>query len=423
MILMDIKKYLNESDNRERIIKESLNVKKYLVTVQIINGSKTEQKTIETTASSESQAKHQVCDSMGLPISAVIEVKDKGSLIKESLDSDAAGDAYYKVNEAALKLQEVKPYIEEGSEAEKLYNKIMIDLNELQVSFTKSNLNEAMFKDINDNSGIRSYYEMLWGQEPQSEYDKMLLQYMNKHDEIREKLADARKAFGGNMKNPEYKKILQKLAIEDRKNSKLRSDAEKIPAEERGQLYQDFLQIDKANDDDFARKRGYKSFDDYEKANYGLHEEVDSNVVNKLRSSKYYSGEPLVQEYIKLERQKETLEKQGKLTDRVKYEIDRRIEDLLLKSEVTGQKAKEEPKVKHDDDYCNQAAADFVGDKMSDEFGANWRDLPQDKMIEAIKKYTNEYGEANAQPEYANEDFYGDEADYNKVYDILLGRN
>lgn len=213
--------------------------------------------------------------------------------LNESLDSDASGDAYYIVNEATLKLQEVKPYIEEDSKQEALYNKIIIDLNELQVSFTENSVNES----------------------------------------------------------------------------------------------------------------------------------ADPKVVEQLRKSKYYSGESLVQNYIRLQNQKDELEKQGKLTDRLRYEIDSRIGDLLLKSESTGQKVKKEPKVKHDDDYCNQAAADFVGDKMSDEFGTNWRDLPKDEIIGAVRKYTNEYGEANAQPEYANEDFYGDEADYNKVYNILINRN
>ena len=46
---------------------------------------------------------------------------------------------------------------------------------------------------------------------------------------------------------------------------KLIAKADEIPEDERGPLYQDFLQINKANNDEFAKQRGYKSYDDYEK--------------------------------------------------------------------------------------------------------------------------------------------------------------
>lgn len=54
-------------------------------------------------------------------------------------DQDVADEAYYKVNDVSLKLQEVKPFIKEDSEEEKLYNNIMIELNELQMSLYKKN--------------------------------------------------------------------------------------------------------------------------------------------------------------------------------------------------------------------------------------------------------------------------------------------
>ena len=55
-----------------------------------------------------------------------------------------ANEAYYKVNEVSLKLQEVKPYIEEDSEAEKIYSNIMVELNDLQMNLHNKLLKEDM---------------------------------------------------------------------------------------------------------------------------------------------------------------------------------------------------------------------------------------------------------------------------------------
>lgn len=154
------------------------------------------------------------------------ESDNRERIIKESLDSDAAGDAYYKVNEVALKLQEVKPYIEEGSKQEVLYNKIMIDLNDLQVSFTEESINES-----------------------------------------------------------------------------------------------------------------HTSRDRVRKSN--LNEDFDQDIISKLRSSKYYNGEGLVQSYIELQRQKDELEKQGKLTDALRTKFDDKIQELINKSEYAHNEEKE----------------------------------------------------------------------------------
>lgn len=61
------------------------------------------------------------------------EIINKDYKLKES-----TADAYYKVNDVSLKLQEVKPFIKEDSEEEKLYNNIMIALNELQMKLYNS---------------------------------------------------------------------------------------------------------------------------------------------------------------------------------------------------------------------------------------------------------------------------------------------
>ena len=95
-------------------------------------------------------------------------------------------------------------------------------------------------------------------------------------------------------------------------------------------------------------------------------------------------------------------------------------DDFETYTDYSGDKPVE--KKRHTTKYCTIAAAEFVRDNMYDEFGANWRDMPQDEMIDAIAHYTNVYNDANVEPEYEGEDFYGDEANYNEVYDYLLGR-
>ena len=63
-----------------REMRESVQINKYLVTVNLDG----KEKTIKTTASSEDQAKKQVCDSLKVPVSVVTKVESKGSIVKET---------------------------------------------------------------------------------------------------------------------------------------------------------------------------------------------------------------------------------------------------------------------------------------------------------------------------------------------------
>lgn len=89
----------------------------------------------------------------------IARLADKNKFRKEvykesnlSEDQAKADEAYYKVNDVSLKLQEVKPFIKEDSEEEKLYNNIMLELNELQMSLYKKNTDEANHDDLTENS-------------------------------------------------------------------------------------------------------------------------------------------------------------------------------------------------------------------------------------------------------------------------------
>lgn len=60
----------------------------------------------------------------------------KGGHTEDDLteSEETANEAYDLVNQTSLKLQEVKKFIQEGTEAEKIYDSIMIDLNNLQMT-------------------------------------------------------------------------------------------------------------------------------------------------------------------------------------------------------------------------------------------------------------------------------------------------
>lgn len=183
--------------------------------------------------------------------------------IKEN--EEQANEAYYKVNDVALKLQEVKPFIKDGTEADKLYTNITIELNSLQMSLYNEKLNESQYRDVAGKDGIHSYFDMVYGQEPDSEYAKLILLYMKNHDEIRDDIEKIRSTYKNDTDNPEYRKAMQDIQDRDMDNTEVLHKAERIPEDERGQLYQDYLKIRSANDDEFAKQRGYDSYEEYEK--------------------------------------------------------------------------------------------------------------------------------------------------------------
>ena len=126
-------------------------------------------------------------------------------------------------------------------------------------------LNEAKYRDLvpkAEQYGITDYLQMLYGEKPQSEYDKLWLSYIDQHDTIRDALDKVREAEEYFEKlgctndeiNNMYKPILAFIQKKDMELSELRNKAEKIPEEDRGPLYQEFLEIDKANKEEAAKK-------------------------------------------------------------------------------------------------------------------------------------------------------------------------
>lgn len=74
----------------------------------------------------------------------------------------------------------------------------------------------------------------------------------------------------------------------------------------------------------------------------------------------------------------------------------------------------------NDLDYCNMAALDMVHDALSNELGPDWRKKSLSDIEDIVHDTVFKYNEANVQPEYEDEDFYGDEADARAIYRYIL---
>lgn len=75
---------------------------------------------------------------------------------------------------------------------------------------------------------------------------------------------------------------------------------------------------------------------------------------------------------------------------------------------------------RHTMSYCNMAALDMVHDALSDELGPDWRKKSLSDIEDIVHDTVFKYNEANVQPEYEDEDFYGDEVDARAIYRYIL---
>ena len=74
----------------------------------------------------------------------------------------------------------------------------------------------------------------------------------------------------------------------------------------------------------------------------------------------------------------------------------------------------------NDQEYCNMAALDMCKDALSDELGPDWRHKSLSDIEDIVHHTVFKYNEANVQPEYEDEEFYGDEANANTIYKYIL---
>lgn len=75
---------------------------------------------------------------------------------------------------------------------------------------------------------------------------------------------------------------------------------------------------------------------------------------------------------------------------------------------------------RHTMSYCNMAALDMCKDTLSDELGPDWRHKSLSDIEDIVHDTVFKYNEANVQPEYEDEDFYGDEANARTIYRYIL---
>ena len=92
--------------------------------------------------------------------------------------------------------------------------------------------------------------------------------------------------------------------------------------------------------------------------------------------------------------------------------------DLETYTDYSGDKPVE--RQRHTMSYCNMAALDMVRDALSDELGPDWRKKSLSDIEDIVHETVFKYNEANVQPEYEDEDFYGDEADARAIYRYIL---
>ena len=75
---------------------------------------------------------------------------------------------------------------------------------------------------------------------------------------------------------------------------------------------------------------------------------------------------------------------------------------------------------RHTQDYCNKAALDMCYDALFDKLGSDWRHKSLADIEDVVHHTVFKYNEANTEPEFEEEDFYGDEANANDVYQYIL---
>ena len=74
----------------------------------------------------------------------------------------------------------------------------------------------------------------------------------------------------------------------------------------------------------------------------------------------------------------------------------------------------------HSQEDINMMFVDMCKDALSDELGPDWRHKSLADIEDIVHSTVFKYNEANVQPEYENEEFYGDEANANTIYQYIL---
>ena len=142
---------------------------------------------------------------------------------------------------------------------------------------------------------------------------------------------------------------------------------------------------------------------------------AEEYLTNLLNSSVGITKQQDGQYMITMKNDDKTISKWLDLHDR--YNLNEES-DFETYTDYSGDKPVE--RQRHTMSYCNMAALDMVHDALSDELGPDWRKKSLSDIEDIVHDTVFKYNEANVQPEYEDEDFYGDEADARAIYRYIL---
>lgn len=101
-------------------------------------------------------------------------------------------------------------------------------------------------------------------------------------------------------------------------------------------------------------------------------------------------------------------------------DIDNYEKEMLNYASSRSEDKYDDLKEGHNQEDINMTFVDMCKDALSDELGPDWRKKSLSDIEDIVHDTVFKYNEANVQPEYEDEDFYGDEADARAIYRYIL---
>lgn len=101
-------------------------------------------------------------------------------------------------------------------------------------------------------------------------------------------------------------------------------------------------------------------------------------------------------------------------------DIDNYEKEMLNYASSRSEDKYDDLKEGHNQEDINMMFVDMCKDALSNELGPDWRKKSLSDIEDIVHETVFRYNEANVQPEYEDEDFYGDEADARAIYRYIL---
>lgn len=101
-------------------------------------------------------------------------------------------------------------------------------------------------------------------------------------------------------------------------------------------------------------------------------------------------------------------------------DIDNYEKEMLNYASSRSEDKYDDLKEGHNQEDINMMFVDMCKDALSNELGPDWRKKSLSDIEDIVHDTVFKYNEANVQPEYEDEEFYGDEADARAIYRYIL---